>query len=272
MRKKTLSIALLTSIGLGGCATVGKTSLPVPKPVQVVTSEERLMCVSKQLDDSERAIDFTVLEFPDKTGKINTTGGPDATGAFNTQAADSMLFTALGRTGLDVVHTSASYRQLWEWQKQYAKDSNAAFASLAISGAISSTDFVGGKGFGGEIAGVGGEVYTNTILQSIDLYVLTLPSGPKGPQSGRQVAEVTVTTEIKQKGLEIGISAFDPIGKITKKYVAMHAGYNLRAPHQYSTRAMVEFGLAAVLSELFNIEGCLPEEEGTTPTVIAAAK
>lgn len=265
--KTALIAALVAAAALAGCNTSKHIEVI---PENVVTSDARLACIASRLSATDRKINFTVGEFPDKTGKINTNGGPDATGAFNTQGADTMLRTTLGRTGVNVVDISDMYRKVYEWQKKapVAQSSNTALPSLMISGAITSTDFNGGKGFNVEIAGVGGGVISNSVLQGIDMYVVTLPVGKNGPASGRQIAQVTVTTEVKQGGVELKVKAFDLISQLTKEYIALDAGYYWRAPLQYSTRNMIEYGLAELLAQIYKIQDCTPA--GTSPTTMVA--
>lgn len=269
---KQYVFALLAAVGLAGCTATTKTIAAVV-PEKIVTSDARLACVSSALTPSDRQVNYTVLEFPDKTGKINTNGGPDATGAFNTQGAEYMLLTTLGRTGVNVVHTSAAFRSLAEWQAAKFKEgerANAVLPSIAITGAISSTDFPQGGGTSVEVAGIGGGTYRNRVLQSIDMVAVTLPTQKGGPNSGKQVAQVTVTATLEQSGVEVKVAAFDLISSLTKQYVAIEAGHYTRAPMQYWTRVMLEFGLAEVLSQIYGIKGCTPA--GTpTPSLIAAA-
>lgn len=266
--KTALLAALVAAAALAGCNTSKHIEVV---PENVITSDARLSCISSRLTDSDRRINFTVGEFPDKTGKINTNGGPDATGAFNTQGADTMLLATLGRTGVSVVHISDGYRKIYEWQNQKVRGSNAALPTVMITGAITSTDFQGGKGFNVEIAGIGGGVISNSVLQGIDMVAVTLPSGKNGPASGRQIAQVTVTTEVKQGGVELKVKAFDLISQLTKEYVALDAGYYWRAPLQYSTRTMLEFGLAELFAQVYKIQDCTPA--GTqAETMVAEAK
>ncbi len=215
---------------MGSSAHLG--SLPVavgPKP-HVVREDplgnEQIACISQALTQKERAVPFTVVDFPDKTGRINLNGSPDSFGNFNTQGGADMLVSALTKTGVAVVDSSLAFRTIADYnllktnqkligngQNWYANEgpkkltfdfmplTNGMMAQskIGLLGAITATDFLPGGGTNVNVAGIGGGYNKNGAITRIDLRAVIMPAANE-ENGGKVIAATTVTKQILQDG------------------------------------------------------------------------
>jgi hypothetical protein len=293
-----LLAVLLPLLALGGCTTASMSKLAMasgPKPE--VTRTERmgsqLACVASSLTPEQKRTSFGVIDFPDKTGRINLNGGADAFGNFNTQGAMDMAMSSLMRAGVKVVDLSPAFRTLADWSliktsqklvgngqnwnvsdqgKQVSLDymplTNGMMAEtkIGILGAITATDFLPGGGINLSVAGIGGGANKNGANTRIDVRAILMPSGNK-MVGGQVIAATVVQKQIVQDGAQISISRyFGPVSGPT--LISLDAGYMRREPMQLSTGAMLDLAVADLMAQIFKVR-C----QGLgTPLSVAQAK
>jgi hypothetical protein len=289
-------VAALLALCLGGCTTtMGKVAMATgPKP-EVARAEPlgaQLACVASNLPTSGRSTTFTVVDFPDKTGRVNLNGGPDSMGNFNTQGGADMLVSSLIRAGVKVVDQSPALRALADWQlvkisqklvgngRNWSVSDNGkpittdfmpltnammAQAKIGLLGAITSTDFIPGGGVNVSVAGAGGGYNKNAAITRIDMRAILMPAANE-MVGGKVIASTVVEKQIVQDGVQISISRyFGPSSGPT--LISVDAGYMRREPMQLSTGAMLDLATADLLAQIFKINAC----QGVGATVAVAA-
>ncbi len=283
MRMKFLAAVLLPLLGLGGCTTASMNKLAMPLgPKPEITRTEpvgnQLACVASRLTANQKQTSFGIIDFPDKTGRVNLNGGADSFGNFNTQGALDMAMSSLMRAGVQVVDLSPAFRNMADWsiiktaQKMVgngqnwsvtdngnpivtdympATDGMMAQTKIGILGAITATDFLPGGGVNLNVAGIGGGVNKNAANTRIDVRAILMPAGNK-MVGGQVIAATVVQKQIVQDGAQISISRY--FGPTTgPTLISLDAGYMRREPMQLSTGAMLDLAIADLIAQIFKI-------------------
>jgi curli biogenesis system outer membrane secretion channel CsgG len=294
---KILSVAALGLL-LAGCAGSQQFAQertipqgPAPKAAYQ-TAEGPLACVAQKLTPRQMGRSVAVLDFIDKSGAENRVGN-DSFGTFNTQAASDMLMTSLVQTGVKTIELGPSFRVVTDWladksgagqfrtrqvntnvsptgetqskmQVSFAV-SNVLLPEFGLQGAISTTDFMPGSGVSAGAFGVSAGYEQNWAITTMDLRVIAMPQRDK--PGGTVLYSATVEKQVVQDGLRLGLTRF-----MGDKPTLVHfeVGGGRREPMKYAARAMINTLLADLLSQMYNIRGCMPEQGTTTIAGLAS--
>lgn len=222
MHLKSLSMmaALLavgmSALGVSACSDMPgaglKEAVPLlsgPPPQTIVSPYEgALHCLAANLTPDERSASFSVLSFPDRTGKVSIGQGSD--GTLSTQGGIDRLMTALQATGVRVVPTDPLFRNFLDWEMNEAKAQMLGTGDwytltnqgkvvgrtkimpdtlgrvipddYVIMGSIDTADPIPGGGMSAFISGIGGGYNSYRMVIGMDGRVIGMPvNGRQGP-------------------------------------------------------------------------------------------
>lgn len=257
-----------------------------PDPQLMRDSDARLACVASRISLAQRRSEsFGVLDFPDRTGTENKVGN-DSFGTFNTQGAADILASSLMRAKVKLIELGPSFRTLVDWgiarggqpvtttlnkavaDKDPSKPATehvtttttsqvgVKLPSLGIYGAITTTDFIPGGGVQAGILGGTASYNQNRAVSSLDMRAVRMP-GARG-SGGDTVASTTIIKQISQDGTRVNFTRY--LGPLDKPVLAsFEIGGDRREAMKLATRAMIDLGVADLLSKIYRVNGCMGE-------------
>lgn len=279
-------VMLMLTLVMGGCASLtplDKDMSLTEGPTAKVTRSryvEPAHCVAASATPAQRATAFGVIEFPDRTGRVNFNGN-DAFGYFNTQGAADILATSFRKMGIRLVEHSPAFKNAIEWQQkqtaaklvgdgrkhQLVDDKGSVqtvdFMPLmtgklqpvrvAILGAITTTDFIPGDGATVGASAIEASYQQNRINVSIDMRAVTMPHG--NSMGGDTIASTSIEKQIVQDGAELRLSRF--FGPVTAAtLVNVSIGGQRREAMQLSTRELLDLAAADIAAQVFRLPQC----------------
>ncbi|HET8581397.1 MAG TPA: hypothetical protein VFL98_02935 [Candidatus Paceibacterota bacterium] len=255
----------LLALPLAGCATVsGSTGLrdevPIKDPpiVKEVSTPyaDAMACVARI--PVVRHLKIGVGDIRDLTGKVNTSSD-DATGDFVTQGASQMMYSALGRLGVELIDIGADYKNTVDWFGSKGSKGRVAMPQFMVGGAVDALDFGQTSSvFQAQLFGFGPNVRAYAATGRMDLHLTTLP---EGSTVGGEVAATSSFAKVflaRQSGAGGGTFVGAAPGLT---FASFQIGSEAREPMQETIGFMTDFGATDLVLKLLSSLHAAPPRE-----------
>lgn len=298
LKRTTRNVALgLAGLALGACSTAQTENVPQvegPKPQlgaqQQTPAQETAKCLAAHLQDRKPGqgkpapanVQFAVGSIKDATGRGNRAGNK-AVGSFLSQGTTSMMYTALRKTGANVVSmANPQFRRLVNYYVQKGdswrifgdgqsynwgmKDKNGnpvrsdfiqpqtgtvTPPTHLIQGAWTSLDFIPGGGVEARVGGVGAKYRTHRIQVRGDFRVTRMPKGRT--RGGTVVATRQIYKQLFAEEVRAGLHRYFGSGSGTT-FVQFEAGRKKREAVQFTQGVMTQYMANELVRDVYNVE------------------
>lgn len=267
----SMAIFLFTSVSASaGDLSKDQPLTMGPPPREAVGPYDlALACISSQLTDSQRKVNFSVGTFGDRTGKGNFVADAGV-GPFSTQGLEDMMVTSLSRAGVSVVDFSPGMKAnidytlgklaMGRYEPGKGPNLSMAYPDVVINGGITAFDMLPGSGVG--ITAFGGSLshQQTRILVTMEGRVSVMVGSSLPLQAGKVIATDRLQKQIVGYEDSVGYSGF--VGKKeSKTFLSIDLGHKPNEAIQNAEGQMVDRMIFMLLARTFNITNCQAQLE-----------
>lgn len=249
------AMALVPTLALATPSTQNAPLMQGP-PITMIVSpyDAALTCLSGKLTADQKRVTYAVGAFPDRTGKVNY-AAPEASGSFLGQGYEDALITSLTKTGVQVVDTSAAYKQQFDWSVSRARlrSYSMKLPDVQVTGSFNSADIQPGGGW--ELTGpVELGTRQNRMIIGFDARATAMPLNAFA-QSGQVLTTFAYVKQLVGYENKAGITTFFGGGS-TRSLIGFNLGKQGREALQYAGRTMMDVVAYRTVRDITGQTGC----------------